>query len=49
VIVYQLFTGKVPFLGEDQEETFELIKKGDFIFPEDVPEQAQDLIRKLLV
>lgn len=48
VIIYQFFTGQVPFKGKNQESTFEKIRKGLFEMPKSVPPLAQDLIRKLL-
>eukprot|EP01117_Protostelium_nocturnum_P008514 TRINITY_DN3051_c0_g1_i1.p1 TRINITY_DN3051_c0_g1~~TRINITY_DN3051_c0_g1_i1.p1 ORF type:complete len:729 (-),score=252.42 TRINITY_DN3051_c0_g1_i1:20-2137(-) len=48
-IIYQLICGKTPFKGETNYFTFELIKKGDLQFPEDFPEDAKDLVSKLLV
>ncbi len=49
IIVYQLYSHRVPFRGKNQDETFELIKKGEYTMDEEIPEQAADLIRKLLV
>jgi serine/threonine protein kinase len=48
VIIYQAFTGQVPFKGKTQESTFDKIRKGLFEMPKTVPPLAQDLIRKLL-
>ena len=49
VMIYQFFTGKLPFRGKNQDETFELIKKCEFEMPSSIPESAQDLISKLLI
>lgn len=49
VIVFQLFTNKLPFLAKTTEEVFELIKLGKFSMPESTPEVVQDLIRHLIV
>ncbi|RLN48358.1 hypothetical protein BBJ29_001265 [Phytophthora kernoviae] len=48
----QMFTGRAPFVGENDYLTFQVIinhSSEDFEFPSSVPEAAQDLIRKLLV
>lgn len=49
VILYQFFTGQVPFKGKNRETTFDRIRKGLFEMPKTIPGVAQDLIRKLLV
>ena len=49
IMIYQFFTGKVPFKGKTQDETFELIKKGKFVMSKDIPEDAADLIKQILV
>ena len=49
VIIYQCLTGQVPFKGKTQDDTFDQIKRGVFKMPEDMPEEAQDIIRKLLI
>ena len=49
IMIYQFFAGKVPFKGKSQDETFELIKKCEFNMTEDIPEDAADLISKILV
>lgn len=33
IILFRLFTGIVPFKGKNQDETFELITKGEFKMP----------------
>jgi serine/threonine protein kinase len=49
VIVYQMFSGCLPFKGKDQDETFELVKKGEYEMLPEIPLSAQDLINQLLV
>jgi serine/threonine protein kinase len=49
VIIYQMFSASLPFKGKNQDETFELIKKGEFEMAREIPLAAQDLVRKLLV
>jgi len=45
VIVYQMFTGNVPFKGKTQEKTFEIIQKGEFLMSDNIPESAKNLIK----
>ncbi len=53
VILYVMLCGFPPFFDEDNEELFDLIKKGDYDFPspywDDVSEEAKDLIKNLLI
>ena len=49
MILYQFFTGQVPFKGKNRETIFDKIRKGLFEMPKTVPHVAQDLIRQLLV
>ena len=49
VIIYLLLSGKAPFKGATTFQTFELIKKRDFSFPEYFSDAAKDIIDKLLV
>lgn len=49
VMLYQFFTGVVPFKGKTQESTFDKIRKGLYEMPKTIPPAAQDLIRQLLV
>ena len=44
VIIYQLFTTKVPFKGSCQEDTFDKIKNSVLKMPQNVPSDAADLI-----
>uniref|UniRef100_H3G7D1 non-specific serine/threonine protein kinase n=1 Tax=Phytophthora ramorum TaxID=164328 RepID=H3G7D1_PHYRM len=51
-LIFQMFTGRAPFVGENDYLTFQVIinhSSEEFDFPSSVPEAAQDLIRKLLV
>ncbi|POM73329.1 AGC/PDK1 protein kinase [Phytophthora palmivora] len=51
-LIFQMFTGRAPFVGENDYLTFQVIinhSSDEFEFPSSVPETAQDLIRKLLV
>lgn len=49
IILFRFYTGVVPFKGKTQDETFELIKKCELTIPSDVPKQACDLIKSLIV
>ncbi|KAF1329898.1 Agc/pdk1 protein kinase, partial [Globisporangium splendens] len=51
-IIFQMLTGRTPFVAENDYLTFQVIinhSSETFEFPESVPEDAQDLIRKLLI
>ncbi|KAI9906180.1 hypothetical protein PsorP6_004702 [Peronosclerospora sorghi] len=51
-LVYQMFTGRAPFVAENDYLTFQVIinhSSDQFELPSTVPEIAQDIIRKLLV
>ncbi|TMW60360.1 hypothetical protein Poli38472_000402 [Pythium oligandrum] len=51
-IVYQMLTGRLPFVAENDYLTFQLIishSNDQLDFPESIPEAARDLIEKLLV
>jgi len=41
--------GKVPFKGKNQDQTFELIKECKLEVPATVPQDAKDLIEKILI
>jgi len=43
-----IFTGKTPFKGGNDNETFDNILSCQFQIPESVPFEARDLIEKLL-
>ncbi|XP_052243873.1 serine/threonine-protein kinase 33-like [Dreissena polymorpha] len=54
VIVYTLFCGVPPFRSKDEENLYELIKKGDLDFTssdvwEEVSDEAKDCIRGMLI
>jgi len=49
VILFQLFSGKVPFKGSNQDDTFRLIKEGKYEMDEAIPAPVQEIIRQLLV
>jgi serine/threonine protein kinase len=48
VIVYLIFVGKTPFKGQSPYYTFENIMACNFHIPDSVPQEAKDLIMKLL-
>lgn len=47
-IVYQMVTGDVPFKGKTDFQTFDIIMKREFDWPESIDENCKDLINKLL-
>ena len=47
--LYQLICGVAPFHTDSNYTTFQLIESGKYEFPDYVPEDAKDLISKLLV
>ena len=49
IIIYLLFTGKTPFDGTTEFQTFENILSGKYTIPDYVPNEAKELIEKLLV
>lgn len=48
-VLYQFISGRTPFRAPNEYLIFQKITKLDYEFPEDFPEDAKDLIRKLLV
>jgi len=48
-VVYLLFVGKTPFVSNNEYLTFNKIKEGKFVFPENINSDAKDLISNLLV
>lgn len=48
-IVYQLLAGRPPFKASNEYQTFQKIVNLDYDFPHAFPEQARDLVQKLLV
>lgn len=50
IIIYLFYTGKTPFQGKTDTETFEKIKKINYTLDNyNIPEDAQDLIANLLL
>ena len=53
VIIYYILSGTFPFFAEGIDSLFELIKKGEFEFSneiwDEISSEAKDLIQKLLV
>jgi 3-phosphoinositide dependent protein kinase-1 len=47
-IIYQMVTGEVPFKGKTDFQTFDIIMKREFQWPEDIDENCKDLINRLL-
>lgn len=51
--MYILLAGQPPFYGKNDEETYQLVMKGQFTFPTDkwvrISEEAKDLVSKMLV
>ncbi|KAK9900887.1 kinase-like protein [Cystobasidium minutum MCA 4210] len=48
-VLYQFICGRTPFRAPNEYLIFQKITKLDYEFPDDFPEDAKDLIRKLLV
>lgn len=48
VLLYEFLVGSPPFEAEGHSATYRRISRVDLKFPRGVPEDAQDLIRKLL-
>lgn len=48
VIIYQMYSGKTPFKADSQYNTFKKIEENSFVFPENIPQDAHDLIQSLL-
>lgn len=48
-IVYQMATGEVPFKGKTDFQTFDIIMKRDFKWPDSLDKHCRDLIDRLLV
>ena len=53
VVIFNIISGTVPFFGKNQNETIQLIRKGDYSFSTShwtgVSEEAKELIRNLLL
>jgi aurora kinase len=48
VLLFEFLVGTPPFEAEGHSATYRRISRVDLVFPKGVPEDAQDLIRKLL-
>ena len=48
-IIYLLFEGKTPFKEKNENDIFNNIKNLNYSFDNNIPEDAKDLIKKLLV
>ncbi|KIH64831.1 kinase domain protein [Ancylostoma duodenale] len=48
VLLFELITGRTPFSGDTQEDTFEAIQKGDLQFPDGFHAAAREVVEKLL-
>ncbi|ORX81789.1 Pkinase-domain-containing protein [Anaeromyces robustus] len=48
-IIYQLLAGRPPFKGNNEYQTFQKIIKMEYTLPDEIPDVAKDLIKKLLV
>lgn len=48
-IIYQCLIGKPPFQGAEEVQLYKMILSLTYNMPDDVPEPAKDIIRKLLV
>ena len=50
IILYQFLTGSTPFKGFNQAQTFHnILTQDSFDFPDSIPDDAQDLITRLLI
>lgn len=47
-IIFRMHTGRVPFDHRIETQLFEAILTKDYEFPSDIPDDAKDLIDKLL-
>jgi serine/threonine protein kinase len=48
IILYALLTGFLPFDGGDLHTTLQLVRKGDYMIPPNVSDEAADLIQRIL-
>ncbi|KAJ6230309.1 3-phosphoinositide-dependent protein kinase 1-related [Anaeramoeba flamelloides] len=48
-LIYHMFYGKPPFRSSNEFKVFQKVLKREFRFPKKFPEQARDLVDKLLV
>jgi len=49
ILVYEMLTGDPPFVHDDPMQLYQMILRGNFLFPSLVGKHAKDLINKLLV
>ena len=49
IILYQMMTSQSPFNGQDEDDVYDAILTAEPPYPEYLPSDAVDLIRKLLV
>lgn len=49
IILYQMMTAQSPYHGQDQDDVYDAILTAEPSYPEYLPSDAVDLIRKLLV
>ncbi|CCF50183.1 hypothetical protein NDA10_007735 [Ustilago hordei] len=47
-VLFQMIAGRPPFKGVNEYQTLQRVKNRDFTFPEGFPEDAQDLIDRVL-
>lgn len=48
-VIFQMLTGRRPFQGENEYQTFQLVINRNFEYPPNFPAVAKDLVDKLLV
>ncbi|KAI2787156.1 hypothetical protein POX_f07519 [Penicillium oxalicum] len=48
IILYALLTGYLPFDGGDLANTLRLVKRGDYMIPPELSDEAADLIQRIL-
>lgn len=48
IVLYAMIVGKFPFKGFNEKELYKSIKLGKLYFPNEMSEQAKELIKNLL-
>ncbi|CAD8062996.1 unnamed protein product [Paramecium sonneborni] len=48
IIMYKMYTGTIPFKADNQEELYQKIVEDQIIFPQSIPQLAQDLMKLFL-
>ncbi|KAL4940270.1 hypothetical protein BDV06DRAFT_230465 [Aspergillus oleicola] len=48
IILYALLTGFLPFDGGDLHTTLQLVRKGDYMIPPNISDEAADFIQRIL-